>query len=252
MNTTNAFSATLDQYWNYTQMPWGRLFYQTAWEQIDFFLDVPKETILDIGCGFGVTSNEYSKKGHLVTGVEPTQGMLELAKQDGPEVNYIEASFEEAAAGLGRFDWIFCHNILEYTEDPQHFIKLISRCQEQGGCLSLIAHNPAAKVMKKAILNKDPEGALASIGSSREYSGIIQTDITVYPYQRLEQWLGEAGYEITGYFGIHNIYGYITDNELKQSEEWHTRTMRLELELGRLSPYRDIAIFTHIIAKKSM
>ncbi|WP_342564836.1 hypothetical protein NST84_06700 [Paenibacillus sp. FSL R7-0345] len=49
----------------------------------------------------------------------------------------------------------------------------------RGGYLSLIAHNPAAEVMKKAILNKDPDSALAAIGNSQEYSGLIQTDYTV-------------------------------------------------------------------------
>ncbi|MNN65380.1 hypothetical protein D3C81_1808780 [compost metagenome] len=53
-----------------------------------------------------------------------------------------------------------------------------------------------------------------------------------------------------GYFGIHNVYGYIADNDVKQNEEWHNKTIQLEFELGHQSPYRDIAIFTHIIAKK--
>jgi S-adenosylmethionine-dependent methyltransferase len=251
MSKAGAFAAALDSYWHYTQMPWGRLFYQTAWDQIDRFLGEQTQAILDIGSGFGISSNEYSRKGHRVAAVEPAHEMIELAKKAGPEVSYLENSFEEASGSLGKYDWIFCHNILEYTENPQPFIHQISNCQATNGYLSLIAHNPVAKVMKKAILNKDPEDALASIGSSREYSGIIQTDITVYPYSQLVEWLNEAGYEIEGHFGIHNLYGYIADNELKQTEEWHNQTMRLELELGNHSPYRDIAIFTHIIAKKS-
>ncbi|MNZ85346.1 putative S-adenosyl-L-methionine-dependent methyltransferase [compost metagenome] len=104
--------------------------------------------------------------------------------------------------------------------------------------------------MKKAIINKDPGSALASIGNEKEYSGIIQTDITTYTYNQLSSWLCESGYDIVGHFGIHNIYGYISDNDIKQNEEWHAETIKLEFELGHQSPYRDIAIFTHIIAKK--
>ncbi|MOA54970.1 hypothetical protein D3C78_1786780 [compost metagenome] len=63
-------------------------------------------------------------------------------------------------------------------------------------------------------------------------------------------WLRESNYEIVAHFGIHNIYGYIQDNDIKQNEEWHNQMMKLELELGDHSPYRDISIFTHIIAKK--
>lgn len=250
MNTTAAFSASIDAYLHYTRMPWGRLFYLTAWEQIGQFLTGEAQSILDIGSGFGISSNEYSRRGHLVTGVEPTQEMVAIAAKDGPDVRYINDSFEQAAGGLGTFGWSFCHNILEYTEEPQRFLGLIAGCQQAGGYLSLIAHNPAAKVMKKAILNKDPDSALAAIGNSQEYSGIIKTDITVYSYEQLAEWLSSAGYELKGHFGIHNLYGYITDNEVKQDEDWHNRMVQLELAVGRQSPYRDIAIFTHIIARK--
>lgn len=252
MNATTAFSESIDPYLNYTRMPWGRLFYRTAWEQIGTFMPDKSQSILDIGCGFGISSNEYSRKGHDVTGIEPTPEMIAIAAKEGPDVSYLGDSFERVAGNLGTHDWIFCHNILEYTEDPEQFVQRIGGCQQQNGYVSLIAHNPAAKVMKKAILNKDPDSALASLSSNKEYSGLIQTEFTVYPYEQLSDWLQAAGYEIEERFGIHNLYGYIADNEIKQDEDWHNRMMQLELELGKLSPYRDVAIFTHIIAKKSI
>lgn len=250
MKRTEAFSKTIDQYLNYTQMPWGRLFYQSAWHQIDQFFTLQEQSVLDIGCGFGITSNEYALRRNKVTGIDPTKDMIEIAKRNGQNINFLCDSYENVADHIGQYDWIFCHNILEYVEEPKQFIRLISGCQNKNGYLSLIAHNPTAKVMKKAIINKDPDGGLASIGNNKEYSGIIQTDITTYTFDQLSTWLSESGYEIAGHFGIHNIYGYISDNDIKQSEEWHNKTIRLEFELGNQSPYRDIAIFTHIIAKK--
>lgn len=81
MSKAGTFAAALDSYWHYTQMPWGRLFYQTAWDQIDRFLGEQTQAIMDIGCGFGISSNEYSRKGHRVTAVEPAHEMIELAKR---------------------------------------------------------------------------------------------------------------------------------------------------------------------------
>lgn len=250
MKTTDAFSKSINQYMNYTQMPWGRLFYLSSWHQIDKFFFQQSQSILDIGCGFGITSNEYALRGNIVTGIEPTTNMIEIAKQNGQLVNFICDSFENVANSIGKYDWIFCHNILEYVEQPWQFFYHISDCQNKNGFLSLIAHNPIAKVMKKAIINKDPESALTSIGNNKEYSGIIQTDITTYTYDQLSSWLRESGYEIVGHFGIHNIYGYISDNDIKQNEEWHNKMISLELALGDHSPYRDISIFKHIIARK--
>lgn len=250
MKTTEAFSKSIKQYMNYTQMPWGRLFYLTTWHQIDKFFIKSSQSILDVGCGFGITSNRYALRGNIVTGIEPTTNLIEIARQSGEAINYICESFENVAGSIGRYNWIFCHNILEYVEQPKQFIRLFSNCQDGNGFLSLVAHNPIAKVMKKAIINKDPESALNSIGNDQEYSGIIQTDIRTYTYDQLSRWLHEVGYEIVADFGIHNIYGYITDNEIKQNEEWHNKMIELELELGGQAPYKDISIFKHIIAKK--
>ncbi|MNO24339.1 putative S-adenosyl-L-methionine-dependent methyltransferase [compost metagenome] len=129
-------------------------------------------------------------------------------------------------------------------------IQTISNQQSANGRLSLIAHNPVAKVMKKAIINKDPKGARDSIGNTQEYSGIIQTDITLYTKDQLVEWLAEYGYQVRYSYGIHNLYGYIADNDIKMDEQWNAQMMELELKLGSESPYKDIAIFTHLMAEK--
>ncbi|AHV98309.1 methyltransferase domain-containing protein [Paenibacillus sp. 7124] len=250
MNKSEAFSNTLEQYLNYTRMPWGRLFYETAWTQIDRFMTRTGMSVLDIGCGFGISSHEYARRGHKVTGIDPTKSMIEIATGQGSGAQFTCGSFENLADGLGTYEWIFCHNILEYTEDPKLFIEKIGAHQQEKGYLSLIAHNPAAKVMKKAIINKDPDSALAGMESNKEYSAIIQTDIMTYSFEQLSEWLREAGYGSVMRFGIHNVYGYIADNDIKQDEDWHRQAMELEFELGCRSPYREIAIFTHIVATK--
>ncbi|NEN85260.1 methyltransferase domain-containing protein [Paenibacillus elgii] len=251
---TSSFSRSIQSYLTYTKMPWGQLFYATAWHQIDRFLEEAGQSILDIGCGFGITGSEYARRRNQVTGIDPTPEMIEFAKQSAADhrmtIDYRVSTLQEELALPGRYDWIFCHNVLEYVEEPGDLLKRIGSKQNENGFLSLIAHNPVGKVMKKAVILKDPEEALHGLESDREYSSVIQTDITTYPHKRLQQWLQEAGYEVLDRCGIHNIYGYIADNEIKHKEEWHRQAVKLELELGRLSPYRDIAVFTHLIARK--
>ncbi|GLI04161.1 S-adenosylmethionine-dependent methyltransferase [Paenibacillus tyrfis] len=251
---TSSFSQSIQSYLTSTQMPWGQLFYATAWHQIDRFLEEAGQSILDIGCGFGITSLEYARRGNQVTGIDPTPEMIEIAKQSAADhrisIDYRVSTLQEELALPEQYDWIFCHNVLEYVEEPEKLLNQIGSKQNERGYLSLIAHNPVGKVMKKAVILKDPEEALHGLESDQEYSSVIETGITTYPYERLYQWLQEAGYEVLDRCGIHNIYGYIADNEIKQQEEWHRRAVKLELELGRLSPYRDIAVFTHLIARK--
>ena len=50
----------------------------------DFYLslagDVQKR-ILDLGCGTGLLCDAYAAKGHNVTGVDPAEAMLKIARQ---------------------------------------------------------------------------------------------------------------------------------------------------------------------------
>lgn len=250
MNKQPAFSQSIDPYLRYTKMPWGQLFYNTAWQQIDRHLSPAIHNMLDVGCGFGITAHAYAARGNKVTGVEPTPEMVGIARQGETGAVFIKDSFEAAADGLGTYDWVLCHNILEYVDDPQHFLKLIADCQNKSGYLSLIAHNPTAKVMKKAVIDKDPEAAQKKLGHYIEYSGIVGTEITTYPLETLKEWLSGAGYSVVDYYGIHNVYGYVADNTIKMDKAWNAKMSELEQTLAGLSPYRDIAIFTHLIAQK--
>ncbi|WP_339243719.1 methyltransferase domain-containing protein [Paenibacillus sp. FSL R10-2796] len=255
-STSKAFARSMDSYLNYIKMPWGRLFYHSAWQQIDNHCSSEEvQSILDIGCGFGITSREFAKKGYTVTGIDPTPEMIVIAQEsackDGLNIAFRSATLQDADVLADGYDWIFCHNVLEYLDDPKQLLMDISKKQNENGMLSLITHNPVAKVMKKAVMNKDPMGAIDSIGNTQEYSGIIQTDITIYTKDQLVEWLAECGYEIRSIYGIHNIYGYIVDNEIKMDEQWHVEMVELELKLSSLSPYKDVAIFTHLIAQKA-
>lgn len=131
----------------------------------------------------------------------------EAAEEEEHNIMFHTATFQSVDYLADSYDWILCQNILEYTENPKEFLMNISQKQNENGMLSLFTHNPIAKVMKKAIVNKDPQGAQASIGNTQEYSGIIQTEITIYSLEQLIEWLADCGYEVRNTYGIHNIYG---------------------------------------------
>ncbi len=69
-------------------------------EDRDFYLsivgDAPK-TILDLGCGTGLLCDAYAKNGHTVTGVDPAEEMLNIArqKQYGAEIIWIQSKAQD-------------------------------------------------------------------------------------------------------------------------------------------------------------
>jgi S-adenosylmethionine-dependent methyltransferase len=252
-----AFAQSAENYWSFIGKPWGKLFYHTAWNHLnDHMSSINSCRVLDVGCGFGVTSQHLARKGHHVTGTEPTEQMLKIARQhyesQGLPLEFKCLQLEELPGRFAHpFDWVLCHNVLEYIVQPQEGLRKLGELTAPNGYLSIIAHNPVGKLMKKAIVHKDPKDALLNIDNHQEYSSVVQADLTTYDYDVLVKWLKELGYQVVDRYGIHNLYGYITDNDIKMNEAWDQEMTELELELSRRSPFREIAIFAHIIARKT-
>jgi SAM-dependent methyltransferase len=66
-------------------------------EDRDFYLSLagtPPQSILDLGCGTGLICNEYAARGHRVTGVDPANAMLQIAraKPQGAKIEWVEAT----------------------------------------------------------------------------------------------------------------------------------------------------------------
>jgi S-adenosylmethionine-dependent methyltransferase len=249
-----SFSKSLPDYLRDIKTPSGRLFYDLTWFQIDEHMKQGSQTILDIGCGFGLTSIRFSEQGHKVTGMDITPDMVELARQKAKEkqldTTFILGKVEdmERMFQKGHYDWLLCHNILGYVDDPQETIGKLAGFLKEDGFLSLISHNPAAKSLKAAIVEYDLKKAKESIGQEREYNALIGAYVNQYPVNTYTDWMNEAGLKVVGHYGIRCVYDYRTGGEIKS--EKYPEMLSLELELGNISPYRDIAFFTHVVVQK--
>ena len=76
----------------------------------DFYVslvDMPRQSILDLGCGTGLLCNAYAAKNHDITGVDPSAAMLEVArrKPHGRKIAWVQ-SFAQNYRSDKRFDLI--------------------------------------------------------------------------------------------------------------------------------------------------
>ncbi|WP_353931854.1 class I SAM-dependent methyltransferase [Okeanomitos corallinicola TIOX110] len=90
--------------------------------------DVRGKSILDLACGEGIYSREFKKKGAaLVVGVDISEKMIELAKQEEAkqkfDIQYIVADVMELGK-IGDFDLVVASYLLNYAQTEEQLLKM--------------------------------------------------------------------------------------------------------------------------------
>ena len=93
---------TVQNYRNMVEQPWGRMFYELIYRQLNL-PDDRRLKILDFGAGFCLTADHYAKH-HAVTAVEPNEEMAALRVKENdytlvPQGAEYLAGLESAGGG---------------------------------------------------------------------------------------------------------------------------------------------------------
>ncbi len=73
-------STSIKDYRNMVDQPWGRMFYELIFRQLNIPSD-KRLKILDFGAGFCITADHFAEK-HEVTAVEPNEEMRSVRIQN--------------------------------------------------------------------------------------------------------------------------------------------------------------------------
>ena len=98
-------------------------------------------TLLHLGCGAG--GNDFTFKRHFaVTGVDVSQGMLEIARRVNPEVTYVAGDMRTIGLPT-RFDAVAIPDCIDYmvtVDDLRAAIRTACRHLNPGGVLLIVAN----------------------------------------------------------------------------------------------------------------
>lgn len=95
-------------------------------------------TLLDYGCGDGYWSLVLSHfLGCKVTGVDYNPLRLERAKSIVKNAKFIESDLRKRNENLGKFDIVFCSQVIEHIEGDVSFLENIRNHLKEGGILIL-------------------------------------------------------------------------------------------------------------------
>ena len=136
-------------------------------EYITSRLDIGNKKILDIGCGGGILSEELSKMGAKVTGIDSSKKTINIAKKHAKEqdldIEYINGSILDIS-NIGNYDCIICLEMIEHIHEPKKLIEKIKSVSQKKSHLFMSTINRNfksfifAKIFAEYILKVVPKG----------------------------------------------------------------------------------------------
>lgn len=126
--------------------------------------------VLDVGSGGGILSESLAREGAVVTGVDPSEKSLAVARdhaaQGGLSIEYIRGTAEDlTGTGIeGTFDLVFAVDVLEHVDDLDRALAAIATVLAPGGGLGFLTHNRTLAAFLRLIWEEEyvehtmPEG----------------------------------------------------------------------------------------------
>jgi len=151
----------------------------------------PGDTVLDAGCGPGITAKYFIKNNIKVLGIDFSEKMIEIAKKEVPQGNFLVMDIKEVGKLQDRFDGIYVQNIL------LHIPK-----KEVGGVLeNMVKLLKAGGVIYISVKEKAPDGPEEFIKVDNDYGYKIERFFSCFTQEEIKQYVKNLNLEIV-FFNI--------------------------------------------------
>lgn len=261
-----AFAKGASAYQAYLESPHGRLRLEVIWHQLSGFVgkawgaDRAPLRVLDIGCGTGQIALRLAAQGHVVTLLDPVKEMLRLAEEKAQTLEprpacpprFLQGSLEEAPDLLGNntFDLLLCHSLLEYLPNPRSALVPLRTLLSPGGFLSLVALNRWQEPLRLAIRDGRFDEAKRALDGEVSTDSLFGLPRKGMVKDELLAQLEAAAIHVIAHEGIFAFSDYLPPGTLEDPSCFPT-LLRLELEAGGLSPFREVARYLHIWGRRA-
>ena len=226
------------------QLPtWEKLAKQIIWKQIG---ELKGKTILDFGSGAGITAN-YFAADNPVTAIEPSEDMLAQQVNSNGYRQIVGSTDELKKLPSDLFDYILCHNVLEYADDREIIVGEFYRLLKPNGKLSIVKHNRNGRVMQMVVLLNNFDEAnnlLDGRNSNAQQFGIIN----YYDDNDISNWC--SGFVLRLSFGLRTFWDLQQNQEIQKDEEWQKKMIDIEMRVSQNPDFQRIAFFHHYIFEK--
>jgi ubiquinone/menaquinone biosynthesis C-methylase UbiE len=115
------------------------------WDYRDAFFELvppPGRATLEVGCGEGRVSRDLAARGHVVTGVDLSGTLVDLATEADPGSTYLVGDASALPFPDGSFDLAVAYNSLMDADDMPGAVAEIGRVLEPAGSLCICVTHP--------------------------------------------------------------------------------------------------------------
>ena len=226
------------------QLPvWEKLAKQIIWKQIG---TLNGKTILDFGSGTGITADYFAVANKMIA-IEPSEEMLAQQVNTNGYQQIIGSIEELKKLPSESFDYIFCHNVLEYADDREIIVREFFRLLKPNGKLSIVKHNRNGRVMQMVVLLNNFDEAnnlLDGHNSNAQQFG----KINYYDDSDITKWCN--GFVLRESYGLRTFWDLQQNQDIQKDEEWQRKMIDIEMRVSQIPDFQRIAFFHHLIFEK--
>jgi ubiquinone/menaquinone biosynthesis C-methylase UbiE len=211
----------------------------------------PSHAILDVGCGTGLASGPLIENGYNVTGVDPSEPMLEAARNHYPQATWTRGAAEKLPFRDASFGAVVSAQALHHT-NQRMALSEIMRVLSPSGIVAIwwkgLMSDDPVKQLRDEVVAEMNFAALANSwrGGFREFytAGFSQTAIRVIPWSTVTTLSRFMQYERSRKI-VRDAFG------ASASEYFERLERRLHERLGDGDPLMPLT-YTHFVylAKK--
>lgn len=216
--------------------------YLAQYQMLD--MDLSSKTALDAGCGLGHMTREIIKTNADITAIDISEESIAQAKKTTHGwVDWRVGSLQSISS---HFDYVYCHAVLEWTQDPLATVAHLLKCLNEGGRLSLSFFNAEAHRFGNLIYGnfaytEQPE---------RKAKTVRLNPQNPVSYQSVLEYLASLdNVRVIHHAGIRCIHDYMRDISA-QRRQYH-EILEAEKKYGTQVPYLYLGKYCHLIIQKT-
>ncbi|MEA2522253.1 MAG: hypothetical protein QOI81_1899 [Actinomycetota bacterium] len=232
-----------DQHYGSTR---GQVRLRLVLERIEASFPPAPAHVLDAGGGSGAFAIPLARLGYEVTLLDPSTGMLQVAREQASaadvDIEIVEGPLVPLPPLASEpFDAVCCHAVLLYLEDPGAALSALRSVARPGAAMSLLEKNRDGLSVRPAFAGDYDEAIrLLDEPVASGNLGIPNRSRTIAEWGGL---LTASGWAMDSWVGV-RLFSDAAPDELPADR--FDRLLTLEREAGRRDPYRAVARLIHI------